>query len=155
MKCRNSVVACVAFAVALVISGDMPASGQSAGGKLILYGDVVYFQGRGLPENCTAKSRYKRGEPVGFRMAAVDAAGALVESAEMVVHVTFGGKTVDVPMRLRPNQTGPAFFIAKWIVPADAPTGVVRYVVTGKDKEGRTGEFKPFANELSQLAIVE
>jgi hypothetical protein len=28
--------------------------------------------------------------------------------------------------------------------PADAPTGIVRFTVTAKDKYGRTGEFKPF-----------
>jgi hypothetical protein len=40
-------------------------------------------------------------------------------------------------------------------VPADAPVGVVRYTVTAKDPQGRTGEWKPFENVLSLLTIVE
>jgi hypothetical protein len=43
----------------------------------------------------------------------------------------------------------------KWMVPADAPTGIIRYTVTAKDSEGRTGEWKPFDVEASQLTIVE
>ena len=44
--------------------------------------------------------------------------------------------------------------MAKWIVPDDAPTGIVRYTVTAKDPQGRTGEFKPFDVEASQITIV-
>ena len=32
--------------------------------------------------------------------------------------------------------------------------GVVRYTVTAKDTQGRTGEFKPFEVQASQLTIV-
>ena len=45
--------------------------------------------------------------------------------------------------------------VGKWIVPADAQTGIVRYSVTAKDPQGRTGEYKPFEVEPSQLTIVE
>ena len=47
------------------------------------------------------------------------------------------------------------FWIAEWKVPADAPTGTLRYTVTARDSQGRTGEFKPFEVEPSQLMIVE
>ena len=40
-------------------------------------------------------------------------------------------------------------------VPEDAATGIVRYSVTAKDSQGRTGEWKPFDVEASQLTIVE
>ncbi len=39
--------------------------------------------------------------------------------------------------------------------PADAPVGIVRYTVTATDKYGRTGEFKPFVVDDSQITIVE
>jgi len=45
--------------------------------------------------------------------------------------------------------------VLKWIVPEDAPTGIVRYSVTAKDPEGRTGEWKPFDVEASQVTIVD
>ena len=71
--------------------------------------------------------------------------------------MTYAGKTIDLPMRDRQTETQPEceFWVAKWIVPADAPLGIVRYTVTAKDPEGRTGEWKPFDVEASQLTIVE
>ena len=40
------------------------------------------------------------------------------------------------------------------MVPDDARMGIVRYTVTGKDPDGRTGEFKPFEVQASQITIV-
>lgn len=108
--------------------------------------------------NCALSSRFKRGEPVGFRMTAINpATGERDRAAQLVVHLTYGGMTVDVPMRDRQTAQQPErnFFVAKWIVPADAPIGIVRYTVTAKDSQGRTGEFKPFEVETSQITIVE
>lgn len=126
--------------------------------KLILYGDLTSFAGKGVPDSCTLKSRYHPGENVGFRMTAVDPlTGKVVDTAELVVHITFGGKTVDVPMRYRGTGQNPhpGMWTGKWVVPKDAPAGVVQYTVTGKDATGRTGEFKPFQVEASELTIVQ
>ena len=58
--------------------------------KLIMYGDLALFAGRENPENCILKSRYRRGEGVGFRMTAIDPlTGKYAETAELVVHVTY------------------------------------------------------------------
>ena len=74
-----------------------------------------------------------------------------------MVHLTYGGKTVDVPMRDRQTDQQPEreFFVAKWVVPDDAPLGVVRYTVTATDPQGCTGEWKPFDVAASQLTIIE
>jgi hypothetical protein len=136
-----------------------PAPPAAGGGKLIVFGDIALFLGKpGTPGNCALQSRFKRGDPVGFRMTAIDpATGEREPSAEFVVHLTYGGMTQDVPMRYRATAAMPErqFWVAKWIVPATAPTGIVRYTVTAKDKYGRTGEFKPFVVEDSQVTIVE
>jgi len=126
--------------------------------KLILYGDLALFAGRENPENCILKSRYRQGEGVGFRMTALEPlTGKYAETAELVVHVTYSGKTIDIPMRYRGvgENPRPGFWTAKWVVPDDAPVGIVKYNVTGKDNQGRTGEFQPFTVEASQLTIVE
>jgi hypothetical protein len=34
-------------------------------------------------------------------------------------------------------------------------TGIITYSVTARDPQGRTGEFKPFDVESSQILIVE
>jgi len=140
---------------ALAVREERPAA-QAAG--LVVYGDMTLFAGLGKPDNCILKSRYKRGEPVGFRMTAIDpATGKYEPSAELVVHLEYAGAKVDVPMRYRGTAKQPEleFWVAKWVVPMDAPTGIVRYSVTAKDKKGRAGEFKPFRQDLSELTIVE
>jgi hypothetical protein len=79
------------------------------------------------------------------------------ESAQLVVHLNVAGKTQDIPMRYRATAAQPErqFWVAKWVVPQDAPIGIVRYTVTATDKYGRSGEFKPFEVQASQLTIVE
>ena len=98
------------------------------------------------------------GTQVGFRATAIDpVTGEREPSAQFVVHLTYAGQTQDLPMRYRATPTQPErqFWVAKWIIPATAPIGIVRYTVTAKDKNGRTGEWKPFAVEDSQVTIVE
>jgi hypothetical protein len=142
------------IAAASFLAGQTPASGD----RLVVYGDVVYFFGVGKPHNCTANSQFKKGEPVGFRMTAIDpATGKRDRATQLVVHLTYNGKTIDLPMRDRETAQQPDhnFWVLKWIVPADATTGIVRYTVSAKDPQGRTGEFKPFDVEASQVTIVE
>ena len=134
-----------------------PAAPPAGQGTLIVYGDMTLFQPTN-PENCTLKNRYKRGDPVGFRMYVADpSSGKREESAQLVVHVTHAGKTEDIPMRYRATEKQPErqFWVAKWTVPADAAVGIVTYTVTATDKYGRKGEFKPFDVRASQLTIVE
>lgn len=148
---------CFAVVLVAVLAGSTLA-GQSGSDKLVVYGDLVYFFGPGKPLNCTMSNRYKRGEPVGFRVTAIDpATGKRDRATQLVVHLTYGGKTIDLPMRDRQTQQQPEreFWVVKWIVPEDAPVGIVRYTVTAKDPQGRTGEFKPFDVQASQITIVQ
>jgi hypothetical protein len=137
-------------------------------GKLVIWGDLASFQPRGHPMNCLTMNRFKRGEPVGFRMTAIDGGTGEVENtAELVAHVIYGGKTIDVPMRWRgaggPNAPPPSGYLrpivelwtGRWEVPADAPTSMLLYTVSAKDAFGRTTIFQPFSFSSSQLTIVE
>lgn len=150
-------VAIIAMLVILALS-PLPGHAQGSSERLILSGDLAYFYGVGKPRNCILNSRYKRGEPVGFRMTAINSAtGKRDRATRLVVHMNYAGKVVDLPMRDRQTEQQPErdFFVAKWIVPDDAPLGIVRYTVTATDPQGRTGEWKPFDVEASQLTIVE
>ena len=136
----------------------LPIPGHAQGERLVLSGDLTYFYGVGKPRNCILNSRYKRGEPVGFRMTAINpATGKRDRATKLVVHMNYFGKTIDLPMRDRQTEQQPErdFFVAKWVVPDDAPLGIIRYSVTAVDPQGRTGEWKPFDVEASQLTIVE
>jgi hypothetical protein len=143
-----------------ILAGASPAKGfaQRDEERLMLSGDMAYFFGPGKPLNCTLNNRFKRGDPVGFRMTAINPATGMRDRAtQLVIHLTYAGKTIDLPMRDRQTAQQPErdFWVAKWIVPNDAPTGIVRYTVTAKDPQGRTGEWKPFEVETSLLTIVE
>ena len=133
--------------------------GNVPGNRLVVFGDNAIFWGPGKPENCTLKNRYKRGEPVGWRISAIDPeTGRHIEpEAEIVVHLSYNGATRDIKARWRATAAQPEreFWVAKWIVPDDAPVGIVRYSVTAKDKTGRTGEFRPYEVDASQVTIVE
>jgi len=160
MRRSYKYLALLAFIAVLAVAATWPLVGQtpSSADHLVVYGDVVYFYPPGNPRNCILNNHFKRGEPVGFRMTAINpATGKRDRATQLVVHLTYGGKALDLPMRDRQTEKQPErdFFVAKWIVPDDAPTGIVRYTVTGKDPQGRTGEFKPFEVAASQITIVE
>lgn len=147
---------CVALVLLAVLDASAVA-GQAANERLVVFGDIVYFYPPGHARNCLLNNQFRRGEPVGFRMNALNpATGTRDRATELVVHLNYAGRTVDVPMRDRQNEKQPerAFWVAKWVVPDDAPLGIVRFTVTAKDPQGRTGEFKPFEVQASQLTIV-
>jgi hypothetical protein len=101
-------------------------AGQGAQEQLVVYGDLTYFLGPGKPLNCTLNNRYKKGDPVGFRATAINpATGKRDKATQLVVHLTYGGRTIDIPMRDRQTVKEPEreFWVAKWIVPEDAPMG--------------------------------
>ena len=177
------VVVAVTMAIGRTLAGQdqPPARGQGRGrgepppppppqaghpsGKLVIWGDLANFDRPPAPTHCVLMSRFKRGQRVGFRMTAVDGGSGEVENtAVLTAHLSYGGKSVDVPMRWRGNQPYPPqeyprapaeMWTGVWTVPDDATTGTVSYTVTAMDRFGRTATFSPFPNVVAQLAIVE
>jgi hypothetical protein len=144
-----------------------PAQAGHPSGRLVIWGDVALFNMPTDPDNCILTNRFKRGQRVGFRMTAIDGGSGDVEnSATLVAHVAYAGKTVDAPMRFRgadgPKGPTPRGYISppfnlwtgSWTVPDDAPVGRLSYTVTATDKFGRKATFMPFSAEASQLVIV-
>jgi hypothetical protein len=136
-------------------------------GKLVIWGDVVLFDRPDAPDNCILLNRFKKGQRVGFRMTAVDGGTGEVENtAVLVAHVAYAGRTVDAPMRFRgaAGPTAPAppgylrspfnLWTGSWTVPDDAPTGMISYTVTATDGFKRSATFSPFSAQASQLVIV-
>jgi hypothetical protein len=170
MKTKPSIILLAAFGVFLVVLAALPMAGQDSAskpvGKLILFADTAVFANPTAPDNCTLKNRFKRGDNVGFRIYAVDGGTNQSEdSAKVVLHVDFGGKTYELPAKFRgiqqTNESGmkmpirPGMWTAKWVVPNDAPTGTVHYFATASDKYGRTAEWKPQGGEPSFVTIVQ
>jgi plastocyanin len=123
---------------------------------LIMYGDVVLFAGQENPENCTPKSRFMRGDPVGFRATAIDpATGKVADAAQLTVKLANGEA---LPMKYRGDGTAsahPGLWTTKWVVPDTAPTGVLHYTIEAKDNQGRTAVWAPFEIVPSILTIVQ
>ena len=133
----------------------------------MIWGDTAIFINPTDPDNCLLTNRFKRGQRVGFRMTAIDGGTGEVENtATLVAHVTYAGKTVDAPMRWRgaagPSAPAPRGYLRSpaelwtgfWTVPDDAPVGRISYTVTATDRFGRKATFTPFSAEASQLVIV-
>ena len=158
MKKLHTILA-VALAVVLATLYGATVAGQDASsGKLFLRGDTVLFLGVGIPHSCGHYSYFKRGDRIGFRFTAINpATGTRDRASQLVVHLNYRGQTIDLPMRDRQNVKQPErdFWIAEWKVPDDAMTGIINYTVTARDSQGRTGEYKPFDVEPSQVTIVE
>jgi hypothetical protein len=170
---KNTLIVVALLSVALLVGTALiaPLAGQSTQstrpGKLIVWGDLALFQPPQHPDGCTIRNRFKRGDPVGFRLFAIDGATNQPElSTELVVHLTYAGKKIDLPALNRsvaqypPGSKDPmpirqGLWTAKWMVPNDAQTGIVRYTVTGRDKYGRTVEFAPPGPEPTLLTIVQ
>ena len=149
----------IASVTVLVTLAAQPVAGQGAApGKLAIFADMALFSGNNQPRNCFTMNRYKVGEPVGFRVTVIDGATGLpAADAEVTVHLTYAGKTEDVPARYRGAGRGNLtanLWTAKWAVPAGTPTGIIGVKVTAKDKSGRTAEYTPFPNAASHLTIV-
>jgi hypothetical protein len=134
-------------------------------GKLIIWGDLGDMARPGTPLRCFNTNRFRRGQRAGFRMTAIDGGtGETENTAEMVVHLNYMGKVIDIPMRWRGVGGFPAaeyprqpseMWTGVWEVPMDAVTGTFEYTVTAKDAFGRTATFTPFPNHLTQFTIIE
>jgi len=178
-----SLVALVATSAGSTAAGQAapPAQGRGRGapppppepqpghgtGRLVIWGDLgdMARPGTATPR-CFNTNRFRRGQRAGFRMTAIDGGtGETENTAEMVVHLNYAGKAIDIPMRWRgvggfpaaeyPRGQPSEMWTAVWEVPADAMTGIFDYTVTAKDRFGRTATFRPFPNHLSQFTIIE
>jgi hypothetical protein len=170
MKKTTLIVVLTTFVVLLGMLAASPMAAQEAAakpaGQLILFADTAVFAQPLNPENCSLRNRFKRGDFVGFRLYAVDGGtNKPEESATVVVHITSGGKTIDLPALYRaiPHKSEigrdmpirPGMWTAKWTVPQDAPTGTVQYSATATDKYGRTAEWTPKGGQPSWVTIVQ
>lgn len=151
------VSAAVVYAADTVFTPVNTAGAYDANNTLVIYGDTALFADQTNPEVCVQKSRFKPGEDVGFRMTAIDpSTGDFATTADMTVTVNYGGNTETVPMRYRGEGTPahPGMWTGKWVIPDDAPAGIVQYSVQAKTADGKSGLWHPFDVQPSSLTIV-
>lgn len=147
----------VVYAADTVFTPVNSAGTYDANNTLVIYGDIALFADQTNPDVCVQRSRFKPGEGVGFRMTAIDpSTGDFATSADMTVTVNYGGKTESVAMRYRGEGTNahPGMWTGKWVIPDDAPAGIVHYSVQAKTTDGKSGMWQPFDVQPSSLTIV-
>ena len=94
-------------------------------------------------------------DDLGIRLGALDESARQLVLAASILSILVNPLLFAVPDRLLPRlRRRPSLAVAPTAVPDDAPLGIVRYTVTAVDPQGRTGEWKPFDVEASQLTIV-
>jgi hypothetical protein len=151
-------VAAVVYAGDTVFAPVNSSGSYDPNNTLVMYGDTALFGDPSTnPDVCILKSRYAPGEGVGFRMTAIDPqTGNFADTAELTVKVNYGGKSESVPMRYRGAGANahPGMWTGKWVVPDDAPAGIVHFTVEARTPDGKSGVWQPFDVEQSTLTIV-
>ncbi len=165
-----ALVALVAVALTLVAcDSNAPASSKAnkapaAAANLIIMSDIVQGS-KNVPKDqqaqrsCVLSSRYPRNAQMVFRARIYDpSTGDLMDDtalASVQVHLA-NGVTVDMKYGKHP-KTPPneSYWTGSWVIPKDQATGSLSYTIVATDKQGRTGEFKPFGIQASLPTITD
>ncbi len=125
-----------------------------------LYVDADLVSGMVGPSLCALQNRFSPGDRLVFRARAFDAQTGQVASTARVTVRFSDGTTVPLfyslprpPPHLDYGPAGNDVWVNAWIVPADAPLGILRYTIEAVD-EGRMGRYVPLDVEASLLTIV-
>jgi hypothetical protein len=148
-----------ASVVSMTFAGAANAEGAAQG--LFFEGDMVRGDQEGAPGPfCVLNNQFKRLEKVVWRVRVRDAAGKALDDKglkSLVVELPDGQK---IPARFGahpPPRLGPAadhFWSARWIIPAEQPSGTFAYKVTATAADGSTQTWQPFMMKPSQLTVV-
>ena len=109
---------------------------------------------------CVLNSQFKRLEKVVWRVRLLDPSGkALDDKGIKSLHVELpDGQRLDGRFGPHPPpRLGPAadyFWSARWIIPADYPTGTFAYKVVATMLDGSTQTWEPFKMKPSQLTVL-
>ena len=152
--------------VATTAAPATPAAAAKPSSALLIRADTV-IGSKGMSDadkplrSCTAVSRIKLGESIGWRVKVYDSATGKDIEADSIAKILGGAKAEavqpaleSVTVKLGDGQvftakfaghggTPPAdgFWSYWWVVPADYPTGVLPYTISVKAKDGRTATF--------------
>ncbi len=154
----------IAFALAASAGGlglNERANAEGAANRFFFEGDMVRGDQEGAPGPfCVLNSQFKRLEKVVWRVRVLDPAGKPLDDKglkSLVIELP-DGQTI--PARFGPHpppRLGPAadyFWSARWIIPAEYPSGTFAYKVTATAADGSSQTWQPFMMRPSQLTVV-
>ena len=135
---------------------------QAQQAKLFFEGDIVRGDQEGAPgPGCALNSQFKHLEKVVWRVRIVDAAGKELDDKglkSLVVELPDGQKMAARFGAHPAPRLGPTvdhFWTARWIIPADYPSGSFYYKVVATDLNGNSQTWEPFKTLTSRLAILD
>lgn len=136
---------------------------QGGNTRLVLAVDMVWGAKNLPPEmrgrySCVLTSRFPRNAQMVWRARVTDpATGELMNDSGLDdVKVTLdNGEQIKAVYGLHPKDVGEGFWTASWVIPKDYPTGTINYTFTATDKQGRSGEWKPFSTPTSLPIVLD
>lgn len=163
---RRSVVAlfCAVLIVAVLL---IPGRAASAGpqGKLLYWVTADLVRGSAQPTGpvCVQTNVFRHGEAIVWRVRVLDVANgedpgdagkniaAFDQRGITVTAYLENGQTIPLrygqhPPRPRPGDAVAWFWAGSWIIPADYPTGTLRWWVVVRDKSGAFVRFDPIGS---------
>lgn len=157
------------MALTLVACGSgAAASGTTktptASAKLIIMSDIVEGS-KNVPKDqvaqrsCVLSSRFPRNSQIVFRTRIYDpVTGDLMDDSVMKSAQVQLANGVTITMKYGKHPKTPPneyYWTGSWVIPKDQPTGTLTYTIVATDKQGRTGEFKPFGIQTSLPTITD
>ena len=155
--------------MAVLLLASLPSAGHAMPGgqgaadpappaALFIEADLV--SGLPGPTLCVLQNRFAPGDRVVFRARVFDAqSGQLAPNATVTVRFA-DGRTLPLlyslprpPPHLDYGPVGDDVWVNAWVVPSDAPLGIVRYTLEAVDGD-RVGRYEPINVEASLLTIV-
>jgi hypothetical protein len=130
--------------------------------KLFFEGDIVRGDQDGAPgPGCVLNSQFKHLEKVVWRLRILDGAGMALDDKglkSVVVELPDGQKMAARFSGHPPPRIGPPvdyFWTARWIIPAEYPSGSFYYKVVATNMDGSSQTWEPFKSLPSRLAILD
>ncbi len=137
---------------------------KPAPSPLTIQADIVRGHSAPLGPVCSNISQLAQGEMAVPRVKVLDPVSGKELTDEDIASVTwnledgqsfpmnYGGHGGDKDKNIPPTDY---FWTAGWDIPADYPTGTVKWWVTAESKDGRSGRYEPINMALSLLTIIE
>jgi len=154
----------IAFGTAVLFALGLGfASGaQAQQTNLFFEGDLVRGDQDGAPgPGCVLNSQFKHLEKVVWRLRIADGSGKSLDDKalkSLVIELPDGQK---MPARFSghpPPRIGPPvdhFWTARWIIPAEYPSGSFYYKVVATNQDGTSQTWEPFKSLPSRLTVLD
>ena len=146
----------------LALSLGFASGAEAQSSKLAFEGDIVRGDQEGAPgPGCVLNSQFKHLEKVVWRLRILDANGKPLDDKalkSLIVELPDGQKMAARFSGHPPPRLGPVvdhFWTARWIIPAEYPSGSFYYKVVATNLDDSTQTWEPFKSLTSRLTVLD